>query len=561
MNNQVALAGSSALDAFYAREQAHPDKTYLIQPLPGGQVQQYTWGQVGDQARRLASYLLSLELAPGSCIALVSRNCAHWIIADLAIWMAGHVSVPLYPNLTADSARQIIEHSESRVVLVGKLDDWASLSSGLPEDIPWVGLPLAAEDARLRPWQELMQAYEPMTDSPTPDPEALATIVYTSGTTGMPKGVMLSFAGMYFSAKNCLRLFGITDQDRLLSYLPLCHVAERQFVEIASLLAGETVYFSETFETFLQDMQRARPTVFFGVPRIWVKLHLGVIAKMPARLLDAMLKVPVLRHRVGRRVLARLGLDQIRYAVCGAAPVPPSLLEWYKRLGLKIAEVYGMTENCGYSHLGRPRKLKPGWIGLPNPGVECRIAEQGEVLVRSKANMLGYYKDPERTAETLDEQGFVHTGDVGEIDNEGFLRLTGRLKDLFKTSKGKYVAPGPIESLLAEHERVEQVCVVGDNLPQPLALIQLSELGLRQAQQQRAVLEQMLGELLLAVNARLDRHEKLGCLVVIGDAWRIENGFMTPTLKIKRSVVEATYREQCELWSVSGQPVVWHAMD
>ncbi len=561
MNNQVALAGSSALDAFYAREQAHPDKTYLIQPLPGGQVQQYTWGQVGDQARRLASYLLSLELAPGSCIALVSRNCAHWIIADLAIWMAGHVSVPLYPNLTADSARQIIEHSESRVVLVGKLDDWASLSSGLPEDIPWVGLPLAAEDARLRPWQELMQAYEPMTDSPTPDPEALATIVYTSGTTGMPKGVMLSFAGMYFSAKNCLRLFGITDQDRLLSYLPLCHVAERQFVEIASLLAGETVYFSETFETFLQDMQRARPTVFFGVPRIWVKLHLGVIAKMPARLLDAMLKVPVLRHRVGRRVLARLGLDQIRYAVCGAAPVPPSLLEWYKRLGLKIAEVYGMTENCGYSHLGRPRKLKPGWIGLPNPGVECRIAEQGEVLVRSKANMLGYYKDPERTSETLDEQGFVHTGDVGEIDNEGFLRLTGRLKDIFKTSKGKYVAPGPIESLLAEYERVEQVCVVGDNLPQPLALIQLSELGLRQAQQQRAVLEQMLGELLLAVNARLDRHEKLGCLVVIGDAWRIENGFMTPTLKIKRSVVEATYREQCELWSVSGQPVVWHAMD
>jgi len=559
MEQQARSTDATALAAFYRREQLHPDKTYLVQPVTGGAVQEFSWAQVGAQARRAASYLLSLDLPPQSHIALISKNCAHWIVADLAIWMAGHVSVPLYPNLTAESVRQILEHSEARAVFVGKLDEWDNMRPGVPQGLPRVALPLAPPDPDLLDWQSVMDQHEPMQGTPSPEPEQLATIIYTSGTTGMPKGVMLTFQSMYFSANNCLRLFNISDQDRLLSYLPLCHVAERQFVEIASLLAGETIFFADTLETFQQDMQRARPTVFFGVPRIWVKFHLGVINKIRPRLLDTLLKIPLVGPAVGRKVLSGLGLDQIRYAVCGAAPVADSTMAWYQSLGLSIAEVYGMTENCGYSHLGRPTRYKKGWIGLPNPGVECRFSEEGELLVRSKGTMLGYYKEPEKTAEAITAEGFLRTGDIGEIDNEGFLRLTGRIKDIFKTSKGKYVAPAPIENLLAAHSRIEQVCVVGNNLPQPLALVQLSEAGSREAEDNRQQVTQRLAGLLEEVNSGLSRHEQLSCLVIVRDAWTVENGFMTPTLKIKRNVVEATYQDQFEHWSVSGTHVVWQA--
>lgn len=557
MGDQVRLVVSSALEAFYQRETKHPDTVYLVQPLGDGQVQEITWGQAGDQARRMAGYLRSLDFPERSHIALISKNCAHWIIADLAIWMAGHVSVPLYPNLTADSVRQILEHSEARAVFVGKLDEWDSMRPGVPPNLPMIGLPLAPQDPQLLNWDATVQAHSPVQGTPLPDPEQLATIIYTSGTTGMPKGVMLSFTSMYFSANNCLRLFNISDQDRLMSYLPLCHVAERQFVEVASLLAGETVFFAESLDTFQRDMQRARPTVFFGVPRIWVKFHMGVISKIPSGVLDNLLKLPVIGKVMARKVLTGLGLDQIRYAVCGAAPVADTTLAWYRRLGLSIAEVYGMTENCGYSHLGRPSRFKPGWIGLPNPGVESRLSAEGELQVRSRATMLGYFKEPEKTAETITEDGFLCTGDVGEIDNEGFLRLTGRIKDIFKTSKGKYVAPAPIENLLAAHSRVEQVCVVGNNLGQPLALIQLSEAGQQEASQNREQLVKTFSDLLDEVNARLNHHEQLSCLVVVEDNWAVENGFMTPTLKIKRNVVEATYQDQFELWSVSGHRVLW----
>lgn len=557
MEDQAKSTDATALAAFYRREQLHPDKTYLVQPLPDGHVQNYSWGEVGAQARRVASYLHSLDLPPQSHIALISKNCAHWIVTDLAIWMAGHISVPLYPNLTADSVRQILAHSEARAVFVGKLDEWGSMRSGVPQGMPLIGLPLAPDDPDLLTWQSVLDGHEPMTGTPSPEPDQLATIIYTSGTTGMPKGVMLSFENMYFSANNCLRLFNISDEDRLLSYLPLCHVAERQFVEIASLLAGETIFFADTLDTFQRDMQRARPTVFFGVPRIWVKFHLAVINKIPPRLLDTLLKIPVLGRIIGRRVLEGLGLDQIRYAVCGAAPVADSTMAWYQRLGLNIAEVYGMTENCGYSHLGRPKRYKKGWIGLPNPGVECRLSEEGELQVRSKGTMQGYFKEPEKTAETITPDGFLRTGDIGEIDNEGFLRLTGRIKDIFKTSKGKYVAPAPIENLLSAHSRVEQVCVVGNNLPQPLALVQLSEAGSKEARESRQPVAHGLAALLAEVNAGLARHEQLSCLVIVEDAWTVENGSMTPTLKIKRNVVEATYQDRFEDWSVSGKHVVW----
>ncbi len=539
------------LQLFFEREARHPRQAYLVQPVGGGEVQTLTWGEVGQQARRAAHWLRARELPQGSHIALISKNCAHWIIADLAIWMAGHVSVPLYPNLTADSVGHVLTHSEAALVFVGKLDDWPAMAPGVPDGVPTISLPLCPLGEFDFTWADL-QTCSPIQDSPAPVASELATVIYTSGTTGLPKGVMHSFGTLGFAATHGTELFGLGEGDRLLSYLPLCHVAERMFVEMASIYTGQTVFFAESLDTFLTDLRRARPTALFGVPRIWTKFQLGVYSKIPEKRLDTLLRLPFIGKRVGRKVLAGLGLDALRIALSGAAPVPEALLRWYQRLGLDVLEVYGMTESCGYSHVCRPGQQTIGWIGLPCPGVEVRIDASGEVQVRSGATMLGYFKDPGKTAETLTEDGFLRTGDKGEQDAEGRLRLTGRLKEIFKTSKGKYVAPAPIENRLAEHALIEQVCVVGDGLGAPIGLCVLSA-----QDQDRQALGASLERWLEQVNQTLDKHERLRRLVVVKDNWAVENGFLTPTLKIKRNVIESTYGPQFQDWSERSEAVVW----
>jgi long-chain acyl-CoA synthetase len=321
----------------------------------------------------------------------------------------------------------------------------------------------------------------PIQDQPKPAADQLATIIYTLGTTGTPKGVMHSFGNFAFGASRALQLFGITEDDRMLPYLPLCHVAERMFVEMVSFYGGSSVFFAESLDTFLLDLKRARPTVMFGVPRIWSKFQMGVYAKVSAQRLDWLLRLPLVGPLIGHKVLAGLGLDAVHYALCGAAPVPQRLLKWYRRLGLDLLEVYGMTENCGYSHVRRTGKRKHGWIGQACTDVEVRIAPNGAVQVRSGTTMLGYYLDPEKTAETITTDGYLFAGDKGEQDSEGNLRLTGRIKEIFKTRKGKCVAPAPIENRLAAHPRIGQVCVGGDGQQQPLALCVLSEVARNQA--------------------------------------------------------------------------------
>ncbi|MFJ2492466.1 AMP-binding protein [Pseudomonas iridis] len=541
------------LDVFYEREARHPRQRFLVQPIGGGQVETLTWADVGHQARCAAHWLRARELPQGSHIALISKNCAHWIIADLAIWMAGHISVPLYPNLTADSVAQVLNHSESVLAFIGKLDDWPSMSIGVPAGLPTISLPLHPPGGFDFSWAELQRS-SPIQDDPRPAAEQLATIIYTSGTTGLPKGVMHSFANLGFATSRGTQLFGLNENDRLLSYLPLCHVAERMFVEMASIYTGQTVFFAESLDTFITDLKRARPTAMFGVPRIWTKFQMGVYSKIPAKRLDLLLGLPFIGKRVGHKVLAGLGLDALRVALSGAAPVPQTLLAWYQKLGLDVLEVYGMTEGCGYSHICLPGEYKQGWIGKPCPDVEVRIDASGEVQVRSQANMLGYFKEPQKTAETLTVDGFLRTGDKGEQDAEGRLRLTGRLKEIFKTSKGKYVAPAPIENRLAVHSRIEQVCVVGDGLSAPLGLCVLSSVN---QEEPRASLHSSLEKLLEEVNAVLDKHEQLRRLVVVKDSWAVENGFLTPTLKIKRNVIEDTYGARFEEWSARSEAVLW----
>lgn len=553
----MTIAVALPLSRFYDREARHPDKCYMVQPLAGGKVWSLSWADVADQARRAAHWLRRCGLPQGSRVAIISKNCAHWIIADLAILMAGHVSVPLYPNLTPESVAQILDHSEAALVFVGKLDDWPAMSRGVQVGIPTIGLPICPEDWQFDfDWDEL-QSWAPIQDNPCGQSDQLATIIYTPGTTGVPKGVMHSFGTLGFAATHGSSVFGLGEKGRLFSCLPLCHVAERMFVEMASIYGGQTVFFAQSLDTFLEDLKRARPTTLLGVPRVWSQLQMGVYSKVPPARLDVLLNLPVIGKYAVRKVLRGLGLDALNVALSGAAPVPHSLLLWYRRLGLEVLEVYGMTENCGYSHVCRPGQEKDGWIGQPCPQVQVRIAENREVLVRSGANMLGYFKEPLKTAEVMTHDGFLRTGDQGELDAEGNLRITGRLKEVFKTCKGKYVAPAPIENLLAVHSRIEQVCVVGSGLNAPLGLCVLSGQGPSGSHREEGGLLESLEALLVQVNGVLDKHQRLHRLVVVKDSWTVENGFLTPTFKIKRSVIESVYGERLHEWSERSEAVLW----
>jgi len=554
MNNNNS---TTLLHRFLHWEANRPDAIYLTQPV-AGQVHEYSWCQVGDQARRMATYLAALQLPAGSSIAILGKNSAHWIMADLAIWMAGHVSVPLYPTMNADTLRYIVDHADIRLLFLGRMEPGSSIQQMLPAEVPVIALPLAPE-GDYRQWEEVCAANDPLQDILLPDPDQLATIIYTSGTTGTPKGVMHSFGSMHAYASLAGGDFiQLGPDDRLLSYLPLAHAAERSSVESNSLCHGVQVFFNDTLETFTQDLCRARPSMFISMPRLWTKFYQAICTRLPAEQ-QALLASPCEAGAALRKqVLVMLGLDCTRIAFTGSAPLPLEIVNWYRNLGLELLEVYGMSENFCYSHYSRPGQVRVGYVGQALPGVRCRLSEDGEVLVDCATRMLGYYRQPALTAESMTADGYFKTGDRGVLDEEGRLKITGRVKELFKTDKGKYVAPVPIENRIA-HRWVEAVCVTGPGQPAPFALLMLSPEGRDSLADTHArlQLQRELDTLRERLNLDLEAHERLGYVVVVNDLWSIENGFLTPTLKIKRDVIESRYLGQAGQWLASGRTVIF----
>ncbi len=556
VHNQFTLT-----DYFLYWEREKADMPFLLQPF-GNQWETTTWQQAGDQARRIVSGLQKLGLQKGDHVAIISKNCREWIIADVAIMLGGFISIPLYPNLTAAQLRKVFEIAEVKALFVGKIEDWDQMKDGLPADqVPIVTFPHYAGNSKIAgnfEWNAWLEEYEPSRDIHKAELEDLWSIMFTSGTTGTPKGVMHSHQAPTALIRNekehnNLRLFD-GDEHRFFSYLPLNHIAERVIVEGAALMTGGTISFAESLDTFGQNLKETRPTLFMAVPRIWTKFQLGILQRLPPKRLNLLLRIPFLSKIVKAKIRNGLGLDAARILLTGAAPTPDSLKKWFTQFDLYLQEVYAMTENCGGCTLMPRDDIRPGTVGKPLPNVDIKIDPgTGEVLMRAPWVMLAYYKAPQKSAEIL-AHGWLHTGDAGAIDADGFLRLTGRVSDTFKSSKGKFIVPAPIEWGFSSNTYIEQVCVVGLTVPQPLALVALSELGWAEDPEK---VTQSLQNTLKKVNAELANYERVKKVIICEENWDVNNGLLTPTMKIRRNVLNQRYQDKYDDWFAAEEEVIW----
>lgn len=546
------MIASSPLERFCYWEKKSPHEPFLRQPV-NGKWKIYTYQEAGIEIRKIANALKALNLAPQSNIAILSKNCAHWIMADVAIWMAGYISVPIYPTLSADGVKYILEHSDAKAVFIGKLDSFEKQRAAIPAFVYKISFPFYGPDEGIS-WDELLKG-EPMADFTLPSHDHVSSIIYSSGTTGTPKGVMLTFGAFDFVGKSLTTHFGITKPERFFSYLPLSHIAERSYIEIGVLYSGSSISFTESIDKFADNLREVQPTVFGGVPRIFAKFQDGVLARMPQRKLDRLLAIPLVAQIVKKAIRKRLGFKHTHLIVGGAAPIPVPLLAWFAQLNIEIRELYGMTENCGYSHGDHGKKAHIGTVGKPWPGIDIRFTDEGEILIKHPGLMKGYYKDDETTRLTFTTDGYLRTGDKGVVDSEGYLTITGRVKDQFKTDKAKFIAPAPVELKFASNKDIETICIVGMGIPQPIALIVLSDLVKTKS---RADIVAGLEEIRAQVNATLEDYERVAKIVILSEYWTVENGLITPSLKVKRHAIEGLYASRYRTWYTYDENVIWY---
>jgi long-subunit acyl-CoA synthetase (AMP-forming) len=502
-------------------------------------------------ARKLAARINTYRYPKGTRIAILGKNTAEWVITDIAIMLAGHVSVPIFSTAGKDTISFVLEHAECPMMFIGKLDNNKAANEVANDNLVTVGFPYPGVEAKIA-WDEFVDI-EPLDKNPVPDLNDIMTIIYTSGSTGQPKGVVHTYQTVCWAAQNSLNAMTVTSQDRAMSYLPLAHITERVLVEFASFYSGMTLHFVEALDTFTRDVKSCQPTLFISVPRLWTKFQMGVLAKIPQKKLNFLLSLPIIGKKVAKKIRNEMGLGSARLWASGSAPLAPATIEWFHTIGIDISEGWGMTENCAYGTSSVPfRTDKIGAIGSAYSGVTIRIAEDGEIQVKSPCNMIGYYKDQEKTSGVFTNDQYLRTGDKGIMDDDGFVFITGRLKDIFKTEKGKYVAPAPIEAKIMENSIVEQVCVTGTSLPQPIALLVLSEDARKHS---KDVVTQNLETTLTNINAGLESHQRLDRIVIFKDEWSIENDLLTPTLKVKRHVIEEKFKSV--IVGTHSDKVVW----
>ncbi len=546
---------------FYEWEQKLRDRPLLRQPF-GDKWEIYTWGEVGQMARKLATGLKSLGLRENAHIGLISKNCREWIIADIAIMMAGYVSVPLFPSLKGEELSFLLDYGDVDLIFIGKIETWEDIKNDIPLQLPVIKFPnykgFSIVD-RGEEWFDFLGKYNSMKNPNIPKISDLWTLIFTSGTTGNPKGVKLSYFAIdetknITEKENPLKV-DFSGNNSFISYLPLNHIAERVVVEHVCLRFGGSLSFVESIDSFAKNLRDIQPHIFFAAPRIWTKFQLGILGKLSQNKLDILTKIPIISGIIKNKLKKGLGLNRARSTVSGSAPLSISTIEWFRKVGIYITNGYGMTENCAICSQVDGRNFKKlDSVGRAQYGAEIKIDEpSGEVLMRGPYVMDGYYKNDELTSKTLVD-GWLHTGDKGYLDIDKYLYITGRVSDSFKTSKGEFIEPLTLESYFADIQEIEEICITGLGLAQPIGLVQLSEIGkLTPKDELSEILEAKLAD----INADLENYKKISTLVIVKDEWTEQNKILGPTLKIKRGNVEEMYSSKYSLWTANNSKIIW----
>ena len=515
----------------------HPDQIWLRE-RKGDATTDWSWHQAHTEINAIACWFESRFADTGHRIGLLSRNRAHWYFADLGACAAGHVVVPMFTTASSETAAYVMNFTEMKVLFVGETENWNEIRQILPEDILIIALPgveLAEEHLR---WEDLASPFRGSMPTYKCQADDLVSLVFTSGTTGAPKGVMQTHSSNLIPIARFSNTFSMEIGARFFSYLPLAHIAERQLVEGSSLVNCGEVHFNENLSTLLRDLPLCRPGFMFGPPRVWEQLQQGIIAQFGSQdAVDVALKADA--KTVGKMIREKIGLDQADYLLTAAAPTPPALIHWYDRFGICLMEGFGQTE-CMGPIVSSKEERRVGSIGKPTNDIEVRVTEDDELLVKAPGCSPGYYKMPEKTAATFID-GWVHTGDKVRIDDDGFYYITGRVKDYFKTIQGKFVAPTPIENIFAENPYTEQICLLGRGYSKTTMTCVLSAIALELP---RNVVEAALLERVKAVDIEVEKHARIGAVMISAEPWSIGNKVLTPTMKIRRDMVEELFGEK-----------------
>ncbi len=590
-----AYQGATIVDALVANGRRRPDRPAMRYCPAGRSIEEewkvVTWAENLLAARQIAGGLAELGVVPGERVAILSANRVEWHLADLGTLLNGSVTVPVYPTSSASQVAYILGHAEAAVCFV---DTHARLGKLIEvrDELPSLSRVILTEGTR-RAGDSFIVGFDALRSagasrlSRHPDAvdercrnvraEQLATIVYTSGASGTPKGAMLTHANIMSALRNVTPVYDIGEGERLLSFLPLSHIAERMMSELMPIaIAGET-WFARSLATVAEDLPACRPSAFLAVPRVWEKLRETVERQVRAQPLPLRLAVqsyvrlgmrkvsseqeaaPMTRPArsayraldvtLGRMMRQRLGLDRAHVVATAAAPAHPELIRWFHAVGLPLLQMYGQTEGCGPTAANRAGQVRIGTVGTALPGMLVTIGEDGEILLKGGNVCLGYLKDPVATAELIDADGWMHTGDTGAFDADGSLRILGRKKDIIITAAGENIAPEGIESDLTNHPLISEAIVVGEGRRYLVALVTLDPEGLTDwARQHHKLgdLETLAAEPDLRaqiqaavdqVNAKRSHVESIRKFRVLARALTAEAGELTPTMKVRRSVV------------------------